>query len=76
MARGAQSVDLETVPLLSFVRTPEGSAIASMRHGGGGEIYVRDKSGRIRSTGSWDGDGQIVLFDRGDRHRLIFFGHS
>jgi rabconnectin-3a len=76
VARGARPVDLEHVRLQSFVRTPDGSAIASIRHDGGGEIYVRDKSGRIRATGSWDGVGveQIVLFDRGNRHRLESFG--
>ncbi|KAF9514679.1 hypothetical protein BS47DRAFT_1392270 [Hydnum rufescens UP504] len=75
VARGARPVDLEHVRLQSFVRTPDGGAIASIRHDGGGEIYVRDKSGRIRATGSWDGVGvgQIVLFDRG-RSLAVYAG--
>lgn len=65
IARTPRVTDLETIPIESFVRTPDGSAVASVRKGGGGEIYSRDGSGRFLVSGVWEGQGQVVLFDKG-----------
>ncbi len=65
IARGARETAESTFPIIGFTRTPDGSAVASLRSNGGGEIYLRDRLGRVTSTGSWEGVGSIALFDGG-----------
>ncbi|KAF8320625.1 RAVE protein 1 C terminal-domain-containing protein [Cantharellus anzutake] len=64
IACGRKATAKSTRPVVGFVRTPDGSAIAS-RRGGGGEIYLRDRKGRLAPTGAWDDEGTIALFDGG-----------
>ena len=65
IARGAREAAGNTLPIIGFTRTPDGSAVASLRSNGGGEVYLRDRMGRVSSIGSWAGEGSIVLFDGG-----------
>lgn len=60
VARAPRAFPRETSRIRYFVRSPDGSAIVSLRQEGGGEIYTRDRRGIFHNRQSWMGASEAI----------------
>lgn len=66
----------ETVPIDYFVRSPDGSVVASKRRDGGGEIFTRDQRGTFHNRQSWDDRSEAIVPLNAGRGLAVFVANQ
>jgi hypothetical protein len=75
VTRAPRTFPREKVPIDYFVRSPDGSAVASKRRDGGGEIFTRDRRGTFHNRQSWDDKSEAIVLLNSGRGLAVFAGN-